>query len=376
MKNFIITILFFTFFTYARVYSQGSSETLSFEFDDDKFVDVISYEYDQTKNYLTLQCIFKKYTGSEFSNLKESIYLKSNNKKIFPSYFTPFLEIKQSAISSNIVEGILIFKINGKWDRKIYSDYTGNINLNEYKLKNVLAQQYGIENLYFKIKEEIKHKNNENIIKYFQIIRNDFSDIYHSNFLPIKYEVLGDSIFLFNEYRTFRDTLDIINFYSLAYHYGNRDTIFLHQYFNILFNISNNFYYYADDEKHKSYYDSSKIYFEKINEKYKGGDIYNETLYKEIYSLYKILINDVDFTIAGFNELFNLIKVLEEWEKTLDKFEYTYKAKILLGNYYYYLSNTQEATKIYKSVIDVTNGKNEYSIINITAKEFLEQIKE
>ena len=194
--------------------------------------------------------------------------------------------------------------------------------------------------------------------------------------MPIKYEVLGDSIFLFNEYRTFRDTLDIINFYSLAYHYGNRDTIFLHRYFNILFDISNNFYYYADDEKHKSYYDSSKIYFEKINEKYKGGDKYNETLYKEIYSLYKILINDVDFTIAGFNELFNLIKLLEEWEKTLDKFVYTYKAKILLGNYYYYLSNTQEATKIYKSVIDVTNGKNEYSIINITAKEFLEQIKE
>ena len=284
MIKVIITILFLALFANGEVCLQKTDEIISFEYNVDEYIDVLCYEYDQTQNYLTLQCIFKKYTGTKFSNLNESIYLKNKNKnKIFASYYTPFLDVKQSNNSCNIVKGILIFKIDGKWDRKIYSDYTDCINLNEYKLKNVLTKHYEIENLYFKIKEEIKRKNNENMSKYFQEIRNEFSEIQYSNFLPIKYEVLGDSIYSFNGNTSLKDSVNVINLYSMSYYYGNRDTVFLKKYFDLLFNVSNNFYYNADDDVNQSYYDSSRTYFRKLNEVFKGRDKYNETLYKEIY---------------------------------------------------------------------------------------------
>jgi hypothetical protein len=141
-----------------------------------------------------------------------------------------------------------------------------------------------------------------------------------------------------------------------------------------LFYVGNYYYYKADDNENIIYYDSSRIYFNTINEILYGRDNYNEILYKEIYSLYKILTHEVDFTALKYNELQSLIKRVEECENPTGMFIFTYKAKILLGNYYFYLNYIEDANIIYKTIIEKTKGKDEYLLINTIANKFFEQI--
>jgi len=368
----IITSLFFTNISN----SQNSDESVSFEISDEQLVDITSFEFDLYHNYLTLYCIFKKDTGTEFSNLRNSIYLKTKEKeKVFPVYCTPFLELDNINNSSDILEGILVFKIDNKWNRKIYSfNNIDGFNLNEYKIKDRLDLHSHFENILFKIKEEIKHKKKDNVKKLFHENRDVINDYNYPNCLPIKFEVLGDTTFFLNDSSTIEDMKISLKFYTLSYRNGNRDNEFLDKFYNLLLSIGNYYYYKADDFENIVYYDSSRIYFNTINEILSDKASYNENLYKEIYSLYKILTHEVNFTLLKYNELQNLIKRVEEFENPTGTFEYTYKAKILLANYYFYLNNIEDACKIYKTIIEKTNSKDKYALINSVASKYLIQI--
>jgi hypothetical protein len=356
--------------------SQYNDMPLSFEISDEQFVGITSFEYDSYLNYLTLHCIFKKYAGTEFSNLKDIIYLKTKEKnKVFPAYCTPFFEMKDVTKSTNILEGLLIFKIDKNWDRKIYSDNNiDGFNLNKYNIKDSLDGPNYIENIFYKIKEEIKHKKNENVKKCFHDIRDELKENKYSNYLPIKFEVLGDTTYFLNDSPTLKEMKTALKFYTLSHRNGNRDNEFIDKFYNLLFYVGNYYYYKADDNENIIYYDSSRIYFNTINEILYGRDNYNETLYKEIYSLYRILTHEVDFTVLKYNELQNLIKRVEECENPTGMFKFTYKAKILLGNYYFYLNNIEDANIIYKTIIEKTKGKDEYLLINTIANKFFVQI--